>query len=339
MENPPPPSPTVCARCQKPATTRCTGCVDAPVYEEILSKNTFYCSAACQKEDWDSHKTTCKALKARKTLKRAASLLQEIFYAIREQANMLRYSVAKCTGSIVHLSGDQYGGGCPEQRLMPFSGITMTGDFDKDVYNGVLAYASCVEVMVYLCGFAKELLFGLCSKVEEVAVKVTNEKLIINSAILQQRTIDHNLHRVTLKNGEVWVVDITGAQYGYPDPLCVWSDYEHHRITKVTEVLEFGSFRYDLYPDHSSTFLKEWISQRVQRLELTEALEKQIPEWGRVYGGRLDGILKGSDEVFSQAKDEFLGLLDVFIKDTLAGMYTPERVAKRWLEVGRLFRR
>ena len=67
---------------------------------------------------------------------------------------------------------------------------------------------------------------GLCSKIEEVNVNLINQKRRIYPILPSGAQIDlpeplpHNLYRVTLKNGEIWAVDTTGAQYGYAEPLC-----------------------------------------------------------------------------------------------------------------------
>src|SRR5438034_4160023 len=49
-----------CARCQSPTKNRCTGCLGAPIYEQCVSKSTFYCSQVCQRADWRQHKSECK---------------------------------------------------------------------------------------------------------------------------------------------------------------------------------------------------------------------------------------------------------------------------------------
>jgi MYND finger len=61
---------------------RYTGCLEAPVYDECISTPMFYCSPVCQKADWGQHKSECRKLQARKTLGRAALLLQAIIYRL-----------------------------------------------------------------------------------------------------------------------------------------------------------------------------------------------------------------------------------------------------------------
>lgn len=144
-----------CAHCQRPIKNRCTGCREAPVYEECVSKPTYYCSPVCQKADWAQHKSKCRKLQARKALGRAALLLQAIIYRIRLHASPLRFKSMRLEGSIIYLDGFQFDGS--ERLLKPFP-ICMDGD--RSLAEAVLVHMGCMEAMMYLHSFAKELLPG-----------------------------------------------------------------------------------------------------------------------------------------------------------------------------------
>src|SRR5687768_11477179 len=64
-----------CAVCSNDATNSCAGRIDAPAYGNGQPQRTFYCNTQCQKADWSGHKAECKALQARKSLFRAATVL------------------------------------------------------------------------------------------------------------------------------------------------------------------------------------------------------------------------------------------------------------------------
>ena len=146
-----------CTRCQRPTTNRCTGCLGAPVYDECVSKPTFYCSPGCQKADWRQHKSECRKLQARKTLGRAALLLQAIIYRIRLHASPLRFKSARIEGSIIYLEGFQVDILDTQRQLKPFP-VCLNGD--RSPLEAVLVYMGCMEAMMYLHSFAKELLVG-----------------------------------------------------------------------------------------------------------------------------------------------------------------------------------
>jgi hypothetical protein len=146
-----------CTCCQRPTRNRCTGCLGAPVYDECVSKPTFYCGPVCQKADWRQHKSECRKLQARKTLSRAALLLQAIIYRIRLHASPLRFKSARIEGSIIYIEGLQFDGLDTQRQLTSFP-VCLNGD--RSLFEAVLVYMGCMEAMMYLHRFAKELLAG-----------------------------------------------------------------------------------------------------------------------------------------------------------------------------------
>ena len=149
---------STCARCRRPTTNRCTGCLEAPVYNEGISKPTLYYSQVCQKADWGQHKSEYRKLQARKTLGRAAVLLQAIIYRIRLHASPLRFKSARVKGSIIFLDGFQINGLDAQRQLKPFP---VCLDDNRSLFEPVLVYIGCMEAMMYLYSFVKELLAGI----------------------------------------------------------------------------------------------------------------------------------------------------------------------------------
>jgi glutathionylspermidine synthase len=76
------------------------------------------------------------------------------------------------------------------------------------------------------------------------------------------------------------------------------------------------------------------VAQKMEKEELTKALEEKIPSWAREHGGKLNAILKGSDAAFKQAKDRFLDQLEDHLKVSMAKLYTPEQIMRREREIG-----
>ena len=144
-------------RCQRPATNRCIGCLGALVYDECVSKPTFYCSPGCQKADLRQHKPERRNLQARETHGRAALLLQVIIYLIRLHASSLRFKSARIESSITYLEGFQFDGLDTQRQLKPFP-VCLGGG--RSPFEMVLVYIGCMEATMYLHSFAKELLVG-----------------------------------------------------------------------------------------------------------------------------------------------------------------------------------
>ncbi|KAH9203805.1 hypothetical protein DL95DRAFT_399012 [Leptodontidium sp. 2 PMI_412] len=131
----------------------------------------------------------------------------------------------------------------------------------------------CMEAMMYLYSFVKELLAELCSKIEEVNVSVNNQKLRISIVLPSGHQFDptetffHN----------IWAVDTTGAQYGYSDPLCPWRDFEQSRSCKLNKECEFGYIRHQVYQSYGMFPMRYIVTQTIEKVELTKALEEMIP--------------------------------------------------------------
>jgi hypothetical protein len=135
---------------------------------------------------------------------------------------------------------------------------------------------------------------------------------------------NHALCRVTLKNGEAWAIDTTGAQYGYPETLCPWPEYKQQRTETVGRAREFGS----IHAHHHSITSKK-IPGVIEMLDLSRMLTELIPLWTRLHGGTLNAILRGSDAVFKGASDKFLDLFDKHLKVCMIRLYSPENVSRR----------
>lgn len=67
-----------CSVCHEHASLLCKACKGTPDGAGGIT-GVYYCSAACQKHDWPSHKIQCKAAKDRRILYRAGEIAQRLF--------------------------------------------------------------------------------------------------------------------------------------------------------------------------------------------------------------------------------------------------------------------
>lgn len=72
-----------CSVCIRDAMSACKACKGTP---DGIGGFTaiYYCSAACQKQDWSIHKLNCNISKDRQTLYRADGLAQRLFTTFRK---------------------------------------------------------------------------------------------------------------------------------------------------------------------------------------------------------------------------------------------------------------
>ncbi len=151
-----------CACCRRSTTNRCTGCLESPLYDESTLKPTYYCGLACQRAAWDEHKAQCRKLQVRKSLHRAALLLQAIMYKIRLYASPLRFKSVRVQSSTIYLDQFQFDVTAGQQYLKPFPASL---DVEESLFDAVLVYMGCTEAMMYLYSFAKEFLAGKHSEI------------------------------------------------------------------------------------------------------------------------------------------------------------------------------
>lgn len=128
-------------------------------------------------------------------------------------------------------------------------------------------------------------------------------------------------------------MDTTGAQYGYPDPLCPWRDFVQRRLCKINRECEFGYIRHKVYQSHGMFPVRHMVVQTIEKQELTKSLEEKIPELAREHGGKLNTILRGSDAAFKKARDKFLNQLEDHLRASMSKLYAPEQIMRRDKEV------
>lgn len=145
-----------CGRCERSTPKKCLGCLEAPNYTGHDSETTFYCDSTCQKADWEHHKSKCRQLQVRKTLRRAALLLKAVFYRIRLHAHPLVFKTLRLDGSSILLEGP-HPFARSKRLLKPFP---VRLDSEEGPAEAVLAYEGCAVAMMYLQSFAEELLSG-----------------------------------------------------------------------------------------------------------------------------------------------------------------------------------
>jgi hypothetical protein len=138
----------------------------------------------------------------------------------------------------------------------------------------------------------------------------------------------HNVYRVVLKQGEIWTIDPTGAQFGYYEPLCSWRSFQQ-RISKVDRIYELGYARHKAFYNSTKFPIKSMVSQQAEKEELVKSLEDWLPVWVALHNGKFNAILQGSEATFESIKHDFLEQLSAHVKKSLARMYIPAEIEKR----------
>jgi hypothetical protein len=178
----------------------------------------------------------------------------------------------------------------------------------------------------------------ICSEIREIAVSLIKHRLRIcfgpacGPKINMPQSMHHNVYRVVLKQGEVWAIDITGAQFGYYEPLCSWESFQQ-RISKVDSVHDLGYIRHTVFYRPTKYPVKSMVSKQAEQEELLKTLEHWLHEWVTLHNGKFNTILRGPEAAFESTNHDFLEELSAHVKNSLAIMYTPSEIAKRTREI------
>lgn len=157
---------------------------------------------------------------------------------------------------------------------------------------------------------------GYTTSVEDVVVRITDAQVLIHHHHLPDRSMVvrdpiHHVLRVTLKDASVWVIDLTGAQYGQHRSVLSFDDYKRDYVAEVVTSRPFYDRR-QLYQDYhvqrypmpqgasQDSVLSHWQNLIYQEDELAEWEFHQIA---------VNDLLKAKDEEYQKLRSELVNHL------------------------------
>ncbi|KAE9380047.1 hypothetical protein N431DRAFT_315648, partial [Stipitochalara longipes BDJ] len=229
-----------CSRCQKPATLPCVDCQDAPTLDSQFH-SAIYCDINCYEAEKDKHKATCEQLQVRKLFYRAGDILQEVFYIYKEKIFLMKIlSVKVMENGDINLKMDNMDNMTQISMMPTFAELFQKFPGNKCGSRGarkaVLTFGSGTDAVAWMHDMVKHMLKGIAVKIEEISVEPQNHKRqVINLDHQPEQSQGgfkayHDILKVEIKNGEVYALDLAGAQFGYYDPITPWEEYATTRV-------------------------------------------------------------------------------------------------------------
>ena len=90
-------------------------------------------------------------------------------------------------------------------------------------------------------------IIGLFAEVDEVTHYTKNTRLRLlpadDTGTVDAHDYSHSVIRITLKNGEKYILDLTGAQYGWQETVTPYDIYQQAKIRLIKKVSPFGYTR------------------------------------------------------------------------------------------------
>ncbi|KAJ8067308.1 hypothetical protein OCU04_004663 [Sclerotinia nivalis] len=231
-----------CAQCQAPTQKKCAGC--SSQLDDETQAFTYYCNQSCQAKYWKSHMSSCKAHQARKRLYRAGDTLQEIFYRYRHAMFDKKIVKIERKNGKLYIHEGEY----PDMT----SNLDILHDFpeklvqNKEDKQAILTFLAAFDAIAWMKDATELLLKGTSKKIEEIVFTTKNTKREVQRVGPAKERDDfvypNTVFKVTLQsNGGIYILDLSGAQYGYYSPVTPWSQYIDNRVSQIKSCYPLGT--------------------------------------------------------------------------------------------------
>ncbi|THW92890.1 hypothetical protein D6C91_04300 [Aureobasidium pullulans] len=231
-----------CTNCGGTApNSHCAGCHQAPSIDGTLHASVQYCGRECQKAHWSVHRKECKNLQARKALFRAGALLQEMWYTIRRESfDNAVVGVEELDGALLVYEGDYNVE--PAMREGGFYRKFPEAIFEnKEDAESCLSLLYCNDSLNHMHQVVEWLLKGkwTANHSSKCLVKVITPVRPTRYA-RDEWDLDwfHHIFKAVLPSGETYAIDLTGAQYGWYEPIIHWAKYMERCKQVITPTKE-----------------------------------------------------------------------------------------------------
>lgn len=121
-------------------------------------------------------------------------------------------------------------------------------------------------------------------------------------------TYIHNVLRITLKNEEVFALDMTGAQYGWSGSVMSWLSFSAFRMESIELLREFGGTAQFNKPTALRIGAGRIASRKVDQ-ENMEGFYYYIAEW-HLKDISLNALLRLPEEEFRPKRASFLDFME-----------------------------
>lgn len=154
-------------------------------------------------------------------------------------------------------------------------------------------------------------------------------------------SFNHTLWRVELKRSkEQYALDLTGAQFGFHDPVVPWDVYAESRIGqyiyKAHNPSYFGRDKTTLMNRCSEQNLNGYLSRTNRATALSFHLG--VVDWETRHQLTVGAVLRLPEEAFKQMREELVQSVDTQLQICLRGLKVRDLEARRERAAGLLRR-
>ncbi|KAK4695683.1 hypothetical protein P7C71_g2118, partial [Lecanoromycetidae sp. Uapishka_2] len=257
--------------------------------------------------DRDRHKYACKKAQDRRAMYRAGATAQLVFFRYLEKFETIGVTKVEKKGDDIYIYLPDADDDNPE--VFPFVWKECNSEEDRLT---LLTYMMCGNST----GFAHVLMDILLLDTAQQVAQITHQPKAYRRRVIavqgdgyhvDNTDSKHCINRVTLTNGEVYAVDLTGPQYGFYDPVIPWEQYCDSRV-KAIDIISLlrdvgecqkvaGSKAGGVGPD------------KTREEEFAEVFVAAAKSW-QVTNGPLDGMLRLREKTFKKKQASLVDFID-----------------------------
>ncbi|KAL1593191.1 hypothetical protein SLS60_010799 [Paraconiothyrium brasiliense] len=248
-----------------------------------------YCSIACQKQNWPTHKISCGKSGIDLVVHRAGQLLQDVYLTLREATYDATIASVTEEGDTLVIQDAPVDIG----KLAPFPNHLFRNDNQKKM---ALAAFTCEDPLAFCHDIFVQMLEGSSLKIDELQVgtKPTAKKVRVVLAWGSRETTDHghSIIRIKSMDGRAWIIDVTGPQFGIFKSCWPESVYMKKHVLQLENIDEFGTHK-GRYKIMNHLFMR--IS-----FGAMEKIEATISAWKSDTGATLATLLREPEAIFQK---------------------------------------
>ncbi|KAK4501679.1 hypothetical protein PRZ48_007488 [Zasmidium cellare] len=322
----------LCSVCDKPAPRPvliCTQCGEG-VDVNGAPTATAYCEVSCRTKDIENHQKACKDANIRKQLYRAGDLLQAIFCKFREASFDQDIKQSTKSDGVLHIEESFPQG---DGRLFRFPHLLVE---DPEDVAALLTFSACIHSCAYMYELSQMLLQDITTTIEELQISPSTPYLVDRAfnirlpASFDCSPGDHNVLALEATDGNTYILDLSGAQFGQPRPVIPFNEYKLRYMNQITQIHEHGYYDGVLEAAREgerNPYMCD-VSLALIQHKVRKCLLESVEEWQKE-NVSLKGLIRGDRKTYGTGKTALLGKVFDDMRDCV----------KEWEDGGRKLNR
>ncbi|KAL9094256.1 MAG: hypothetical protein Q9165_003396 [Trypethelium subeluteriae] len=298
-----------CAHCHSLTGLVCASCKESPLVHGGTVPETPYCSDACWERHRARHEVDCTKWKQRRSLFRAAYIMRDLFYHFAMRHFSTAISRVVPDGNEIRIYENPI---APESVFADFPANEF---LNCDDLLTVLTYHQCTESLFFTTALVEALFYDSTESTKDIRVLRHNVGTKYRTPLYVDqgpRPTLHDIWKITLRNDEVYVLDLAGAQFGNNLIVVPWQEYRSTRINGFENESDMFAVRKE-YTEGAIKDAKRTDGEDEYRnvfiWQFTRTMDRALKAWEERPGGlKLHEII--SLDNFTDWQTKRQGLLD-----------------------------